>query len=235
MIQGGDFTNHNGTGGESIYGEKFEDETFDVKHTRAGLLSMANGRHSFTILYITCILIHTCMQSVLSKAGKNTNGSQFFITTTATPHLDGKHVVFGHVIRGMGVVRRIENTPKDSSDKPLSPVLIADCGELPHDVDLSDLVVAAGKDGDMYEDYPEDQPGDKSPEALINMAGEIKALGNTLFKKGDLASAVEKYEKAIRYLVELHPEPVHLDELSTELKKMYYAAKVSCLLNSAMV
>jgi len=106
MIQGGDFTNHNGTGGRSIYGEKFADENFKVKHTEPGLLSMAN-------------------------AGPGTNGSQFFITVAPTPHLDGKHVVFGKVIEGYEeVVKKIENTSTGAQDKPTQPVTITACGVL---------------------------------------------------------------------------------------------------------
>jgi cyclophilin family peptidyl-prolyl cis-trans isomerase len=104
MLQGGDFTNHNGTGGKSIYGSKFPDENFKLNHERPGLLSMANS-------------------------GPNTNGSQFFITTVVTSWLNGKHVVFGQVLSGMEVVKKVESLGSQGG-KTMAKISISNCGQV---------------------------------------------------------------------------------------------------------
>uniref|UniRef100_A0A3B3D6U4 peptidylprolyl isomerase n=1 Tax=Oryzias melastigma TaxID=30732 RepID=A0A3B3D6U4_ORYME len=120
MIQGGDFTEGTGRGGESIYGGYFKDENFNLKHDRAFLLSMANR-------------------------GKDTNGSQFFITTKTAPHLDGVHVVFGLVISGFEVIKKIEGLKTDSASRPYADVRVVDCGQ---------LITKSANDGSFIERSP---------------------------------------------------------------------------------
>lgn len=156
MIQGGDVAAGNGTGGESIYGLKFDDENFEKKHERKGMLSMAN-------------------------VGPNTNGSQFFITTAQLTHLNGKNVVFGKVLKGMGLVRMIERVPTGEKDYPDVTVLIEDCGEIPEGED--DGTCNFFKDGDTFPDWPLDL--DVKPDEIswwINATNSIKAFGNEHYK-----------------------------------------------------
>jgi len=162
MLQGGDFTNFNGTGGKSIYGTKFEDENFEMKHTRPGLLSMANS-------------------------GPNTNGSQFFITTTETPHLDGKHVVFGEVIDGMDIVREIEDCEKAGAQNsdPVKKITVIECGE--------------SGEADPNDPYPSNPKKYEGEEPLEQVAEKIRTRGNDFFKEKDFKAALRQYGKAIKY------------------------------------
>ncbi|MCJ1362818.1 peptidyl-prolyl cis-trans isomerase cpr6 [Acarospora aff. strigata] len=191
MIQGGDFTAGNGTGGESIYGEKFEDENFEIKHEKPFLLSMAN-------------------------AGPGTNGSQFFVTTVPTPHLDDKHVVFGEVLSGKSIVRKIENL-KTQNDKPVQDVTIIDCGQLESDSSEAGAQNSADSTGDPYEDYPEDQATPIPASEAVKTATAIKDFGNQAFKGGDLHLGLEKYQKGLRYLNE-YADEVAKDELTPNLR-----------------
>ncbi|KAK1439904.1 hypothetical protein QVD17_05729 [Tagetes erecta] len=173
-IEGGDITSGDGTGGESIYGPTFEDENFEMKHERKGMLSMVNS-------------------------GPNTNGSQFLITTTRTPNLDGKYVVFGKVVKGMGTVKAIEHVATDDDDRPVLDVVIENCGEIKDGED--DGIGNFFKDGDEYPDLPADL--DNSPSQLswwLDAVDSIKGFGNKAFKKQEYKMALRKYKKAVRYL-----------------------------------
>jgi len=203
MLQGGDFTNHDGTGGESIYGDKFPDENFIHTHDAKGFLSMANS-------------------------GADTNGSQFFITCTDTPHLNGKHVVFGRVEQGLDVVDDVEVLPTES-DKPLNAVVIADCGELKPTDALG--IVEDGGSGDDTPQGPQDYDATGiTPETFEAVLNKIKDAGNFYFKKGDYEEAVFKYHKCTKYHMIL--SPLIPGETSFETAAPLLT---SCLLNMALV
>jgi peptidyl-prolyl isomerase D len=135
-----------------------------------------------------------------------TNGSQFFVTTVPTPHLDNKHVVFGQVLSGKAVIRQIENLPTANGDKPNKDAVIADCGELSGDEALdADAPKQPDELGDSYEDFPEDATTGSTPlsaETVLKIASDCKDFGNKAFKAGNLPAALEKYSKGLRYLNE---------------------------------
>jgi len=204
MCQGGDFTAGNGTGGESIYGDKFEDENFTLQHSKPFLLSMAN-------------------------AGPNTNGSQFFITTVHTPHLDGKHVVFGRVIGGRSIVRLIEQTPtKPGADQPTESIVISECG-----MATDEVLVDGKKQPDQWGDEWEDHPSDDDEkieyiETCVKIATKLKQGATNAFREGNFEVAAKKYIKAVAYL-DTHTVLPH--GCTDQEVESYTSLRVTLLLN----
>lgn len=206
MCQGGDFTHGTGVGGESIYGEKFEDENFKLNHDKPFLLSMAN-------------------------AGPGTNGSQFFITTVPTPHLNGKHVVFGEVIQGKSIIRQMERCEKGANDKPVKDWVIADCGELPADYVPEKALVADDGTGDIYEEVlaDDDKVDVNKPETVFEAVKFLKDLGTKLLKEGQFGKAHSKYKKGTEYLADFFPQDMTKEEIAEKA-----SLNISLFLNASL-
>lgn len=216
MIQGGDFTMGDGRGGESIYGEKFEDENFEVKHTKPFLLSMVSISIFKSLVSLTGNLLGKCRPwnkrvAVFHHRRSYTASRQQACRVRRSRSRQIHRCVriyelFAYyMLTNTFTVRAIENHPTSSGDVPTEPCTIAACGQL----DPSDpsLEASASADGDPYEDFPEDQDpltdGDvhEKPEIALRVAKEIREVGNKLFKEGKADQALAKYQSAPRPFV----------------------------------
>ncbi|XP_075234693.1 peptidyl-prolyl cis-trans isomerase D-like isoform X2 [Lycorma delicatula] len=205
MIQGGDVTHFDGSGGESIYGSTFEDENFLINHNLGGEISMVN-------------------------AGRpNSNNSQFFITTVPCPHLNGQNVVFGRVKKGLGAVKMISEVATNN-ERPISECRIVDCGQFKPGQDWG--IAECDGTEDEYPPFPEDwknNPSDVELERLHSVAMVIKKSGNFYFDMGNYVDANRKYKKALRYI---DWYMMHLKKKSMN-SKILTDIKILCKLNSA--
>ncbi|XP_044253889.1 peptidyl-prolyl cis-trans isomerase D isoform X1 [Tribolium madens] len=174
MVQGGDITTKDGTGGESIYGNTFEDENFTVLHEEEGMVGMANN-------------------------GPNSNNSQFYITTVPCSHLDGINVVFGVVRKGFNIIKEMGEVPRNG-DTPIENIVIINCGELKPGVPWG----IEEQDGteDIYPPWPNDWDlqSDKREKLIENAINRIKNSGNHFFKQSNYVDSERKYIKALRYI-----------------------------------
>ncbi|KAH7640787.1 peptidyl-prolyl cis-trans isomerase g isoform x1 [Dermatophagoides farinae] len=183
MIQSGDFSQNNGKGGESIFGGTFKDESFDFKHERPFLLSMANR-------------------------GPNTNGSQFFITLVPTPHLDGVHVVFGHVIAGQDVVMKIAQQSVDKQSRPIVPVCISNCGELVPQIKPKEKTLSVDKQSHKKRRKHSDESdtsGDSDSDSSSNSSSSSS-------ESDDDSSSKEKDKKQTTNPVEKNPDNTEIEQ-----------------------
>lgn len=208
MVQGGDIVNFDGTSGESIYGSHFQDEDLKTLHNQEGLLSMVN------------------------EGKPNTNSSQFVITMATCPQLNNTNVVFGKVIKGLGIIKDLNEIPTNN-DVPIEKIKIIDCGELMH---CENWGLEDNDGEDIYTPYPEDWNSSKYDELshknILDIVQKIKNVGNACFAKNKYATAEKKYKKALRYyewLMKLEETPkteASIVELKTRLLLNLAAVKL---------
>lgn len=219
-------------GGDVAY--KYNAEDYPAQSLGSGTVSTINNQLPFEDENLTEEIDSPFKLCMSNDSTKDANGSQFFISTYSQSHLSGKHTVFGKVLHGKSVVREVEKVNTGSDNIPVEPVVITACGEWNSEMPIP--IYNASYDqrgGDIYEEYPDDDENiDKNSSESVYYASEkIKASGNLLLKAGDKNSALLKYKKCLRYVMEYFPDPD--DEPQWYAK--YESIKKSLYLNMALV